>query len=516
MADAPFMLGVSGLRGIVGTSLTPDVATRFSAAFGSWLAARIQGTGKGAKPVTPLVIVGRDGRQGGDIFLDAAVTGLRAVGCDCRIAGVAMTPTIGFAVDSFGAAGGLVITASHNPQEWNGIKPVVRGVGLKPGTVSAGAPDKSSADEIIARFNSNQIAWRKAGAQGTCEWLDEPHETHVKHVLTTLGPADVKRIRAAKFKVTLDTVAGSGAAGAIALLEALGCKVAELYPANKHEDGIFPHAPEPLAENLGELRRAVKRDGSHLGFAQDPDADRLAIVDEKGNYVGEEYTLALAALSVLQSRPSASDKPTNGKSKSNGTNGHAHANGSVGGHVTPVLVANLSTSRMLDDIAAKLGARVLRTPVGEANVAQAMRQAAADGHDVILGGEGNGGVIWPKVSFIRDSLSAMGLVLAHLARTSQALSEAAAEIPTYSIVKRKVNLVKRDDVAPGLDRLARAFTNERIDRQDGLRVDVATKKAWLHVRPSNTEPIMRLIAEAPTRQIADTLLDQASRLIGVG
>lgn len=500
MNDAPLMLGVSGLRGIVGSSLTPDVASRFAAAFGSHLFDRLGVQSKAGKSPTrrPLVVVGRDGRQGGEVVLNAAIAGLVSVGCDVSVADIVMTPTLGVLVDQLNADAGLMVTASHNPQDWNGIKPVLRAIGAKPGVPSAGAPDKAQADQVLTRFRENRMLWRKADLFGVVLSDSLKPETHEKSVLKQVPAADMKRIKAGKFTIALDTVGGSGRLWGPRFLAALGCKVEELYPSKDFPDGVFPHAPEPLAENLGALCRHVKKVGAHIGLAQDPDADRLAIVDERGQYIGEEYTLALAAVSLLQERESRA-KATSGK----------------GPPVTPVLVANLSTSRMLDDVATRYGARVLRTPVGEANVAEAMRRAVAEGHEVVLGGEGNGGVIWPSVTYIRDSLSAAALVLALMARTGKRVSELVSELPTYSIVKRKVGLPAKDQAGAGLERLARAFTNERLDRQDGLRIDVATKKAWLHVRPSNTEPIMRLIAEAPTRQIADTLLDQASRLIGV-
>jgi phosphomannomutase len=285
----------------------------------------------------------------------------------------------------------------------------------------------------------------------------------------------------------------------------------ELVHLGADDGGVFPHAPEPTKENLQGLCAAMAKLNADVGFAQDPDADRLAIVDERGEYIGEEYTLALAAESLLSA-------PGRGRPR--------------GG---PVLVANLSTSRMIDDIAAAHGARVVRTPVGEANVVEAMKREKAAGHDVVLGGEGNGGVIWPRVTYVRDSLSAMALVLALMARTGKKVSELVASIPAYAIEKRKVDLARKEDAKPAIDKLAAAYgrggagpmpaggnransetghrTSGTIDLQDGIRIDWPDRRAWLHVRASNTEPIMRLIAESPSAADSRAILDEAARII---
>jgi phosphomannomutase len=232
-----------------------------------------------------------------------------------------------------------------------------------------------------------------------------------------------------------------------------------------------------------------------VGFAQDPDADRLAIVDENGRYIGEEYTLVLAAVALLQARREASVTdlvPSGG-----------------------VIAVNLSTSRMIDDVARVFHARVVRTPVGEANVVEAMKREAAAGQNVVVGGEGNGGVIWPRVTYVRDSLSAMALVLALMARTGRKLSELVADIPAYAIDKRKVDLARKEDARAAVDRIASHYRSAEttVDLQDGVRVDWPARRAWLHVRASNTEPVMRLIAEAPTAEGAATILGDAARLI---
>lgn len=500
MSDAPLMLGVSGLRGITGASLTPDVASRFAAALGEWLRSR-PGT-----PPDPIVVVGADGRAGYEPIRDAALAGLFDAGCRVVDLGVAMTPTVGVMVDRLGAAGGLVVTASHNPQEWNGLKCLVRS-GAAPGVPDACAPDAGAAGEIIARFHARPASPDR-GAGGRAERRDDAAGVHVAAVLDALGPDAVEGIAARRFRVLLDSVNGSGRFGGRELLTRLGC---ELIHHGADAGGVFPHRPEPTRENLASLCGGVTKFAARVGFAQDPDADRLAIVDDRGTYIGEEYTLALAAESLLGAPPRPS-----------------RAN------VERILVANLSTSRMIDDIAARRGARVARTPVGEANVVADMKRRAHAGGEVLIGGEGNGGVIWPRVTFVRDSLAAMALVLALMARASRSIRELVADLPAYAIEKRKIDLARTEDAARALARLVAEFSpasvptarpgavppsRPRVDLQDGVRVDWdgrlpggGSGRAWLHVRPSNTEPILRLIAEAPTARDARDILDHAQRL----
>lgn len=489
MTDAPLMLGVSGLRGIVGKSLTPEVAARFAWAFGTWLGQRgdrlDRATSWGGRP---LVIIGADGRRGYELIRDAAIAGLSGAGCFVVDLGVAMTPTVGLVVDHDDADGGLIITASHNPQEWNGLKCLVRDAvgGIGGGIVSASAPSAAVAGQVIANFS---LPARRGGhAPGGV--AEDSVGMHVGPVLSeTQRVHGTNPLRAPSCRVVLDSVNGAGRfAGAVLLWDALGCRLVQL---GADSSGVFPHLPEPTREHLGSLCAAVREHAAHIGFAQDPDADRLAIVDERGEYIGEEYTLALAAESLLTGL-----KPAKGKDR--------------------ILVTNLSTSRMLDDIAAAHGARVVRTPVGEANVVEAMKREKAAGHDVVLGGEGNGGVIWPRVTYVRDSLSAMALVLSLMARTGKKVSELVASIPAYAIEKRKVELARREDARPAVEKIAAAYRgrgDQKIDLQDGVRVDWAARKAWLHVRASNTEPIMRLIAEAPTAAESRAILDEAARII---
>lgn len=467
------MLSVSGCRGIIGETLTPEVAVRFAGAFGAWL--RTRAGGRRAR-----VVLARDGRAGGEMITAAATAGLLAAGCDCLDLGIAMTPTVGFATDLHRADGGMVLTASHNPQQWNGLKAIVRRPDAR--QADACAPDADSAQQIIDLFRAGPApceGWRGLGHPGRD---DLASVRHVKHVLDSVDAhiADIDHIAEAGFNVILDSVNCSGVVPGRHLLESLG--VERLSHLGGERTGLFPHTPEPTRENLVTLSQAVRAAGADIGFAQDPDGDRLAIVDERGEYIGEEYTLVLAAEALL----SACQSPN------------------------PTVAVNLSTSRMIDDVAARHGAKVIRTAVGEANVVSAMKA-----HGCVLGGEGNGGVIFPPVTYIRDSLSAMAIVLALLARTGEkrSLSSIISELPSYAIEKRKVDLKSKDDARPAVEKLARAYSGERLDRQDGIRIDFDSRRAWLHVRASNTEPIMRLIAEAPTAEAARTLLDEAARVI---
>lgn len=496
---APLMIGVSGLRGIAGESLTRDVAARFAGAFAGWLREE-----RGVPE--PMVVVSRDGRIGGDVFHAAAIRSLIAAGVDVIDIGIATTPTTAVAVDAARADGAMIVTASHNPQEWNGLKCLVRGnaaasadsappqAGSSDALASdlhflAHAPAPHDARAIIDRFNHGVIP--PPARQGSMRPESEAMDIHVSRVCAAIcdlpppQPGQSVADLAAGLTIALDSVEASGGPAGRSLLEVLGCD--EILHLGGGCSGTFPHTPEPTLENLTSLREAVRGAGAHIGFAQDPDADRLAIVDETGRYIGEEYTLVLAAMALLEA----------GVASSGAT-----------------LCANLSTSRMIDDVAASHGARVVRTPVGEAHVAQAIVHNHA-----MIGGEGNGGVIWAQVTLVRDSLSAMALVLWLLARRRQPLSRIVAEIPRYVIVKHKIDLPRREDASAAIESIAARFSSHAatvsgpasvmFDLQDGLRIDLPAKRAWLHVRPSNTEPIMRLIAEAPSDDEASALLETA-------
>ncbi len=459
--ESPLMLSISGLRGVIGGSLTPLVATRYAAAFGQWLKTQ---SPNHAQP--PHIVLGRDSRPSGQMIEMAATAGLIGVGCRVTSLGVVTTPSVALMIGQLQADGGLVITASHNPIIWNGIK-ALRHDGV--------APPPQQAKDIIAHFNRDQTGYAPVEQLQAIEQNTQTHKIHVERVLAQI---DVEAIRARRLKVVLDSVHGAGGPAAAMLLNQLGVELTHLYA---QPTGQFPHTPEPTRENLTELCDAVRQHEADIGFAQDPDADRLAIVDEQGSYIGEEYTLALTSLHVLNQLQDTRDA---------------------------VLVANLSTSRMIDDIAAKAGARVVRTPVGEANVAAAIRA-----NQGVLGGEGNGGVIWPKICSVRDSITGIALILELLAKNKQRpLSAVVDQIPRYAIVKSKAD-VSVDMLLRYAQILQDHFAKQKLDLQDGVRIDWPDR--WVHVRPSNTEPIVRIIAEANNPAQAQQLIDETRQVLGV-
>jgi len=432
------MVGVSGVRGLIGRTFTPEIVVQFAQAYGTLL-----GGGR--------VAVGRDTRPSGEMFAAAATAGLLATGCEVTQLGVVMTPTIGHAICTGGYAGGVMITASHNPPEWNGCKFLdERGL----------APTPAIAGRIAEIRDQRQFALSadRFSPQRTDE---RAVDRHVDAVLSAVE-VDLAALRGTR--VVLDSVNGAGCFGTPRLLQAFGCEVVHL---NAEPSGVFAHTPEPIAENLSGLCAAVQRERAAAGFAQDPDADRLAIVDERGRYIGEEYTLALAAWSALSRRPG------------------------------PV-AANLSTSRLVDAIARRFGVEVIRTPVGEANVASAMYDARC-----VIGGEGNGGVIDPRIAWVRDSLSAISLVLQLVATSGRTIGELVAELPRYAMVKQKFEC-PRERIDAATRAVAHAFRSERVNRADGTRVDFAD--GWVHVRASNTEPIVRIIGEADDAESALRLI----------
>ncbi|MEN0019381.1 MAG: phosphoglucosamine mutase [Planctomycetota bacterium] len=486
------MVGISGMRGVLGRGLTPGVLADYAGVLGHWLGEHRPGH---AQADRPRVVVGRDGRAGSEVVARAVLAGLTGAGCDVFDLGVAMTPTVGVMVDAEDAAGGVVITASHNPQPWNGVKCLVRtvaGTHQEVAGSAACAPKADDAAELVRRFEAGEskaVAWDQVGRV-----INEPigAEVHLGRVMDRLGDRLVEGIRQNGYRVVLDSANASGAEAGRRLLDALDCRVLHL---GDELHGVFGREAEPTAANLEHLSKSVREYRGAVGFAQDPDGDRLAMIDETGKYIGEEYTLALAAESVL--RGLAED-------------------GLLAAHTDFAIATNLSTSRMIDDVASSYGVRVQRTAVGEANVVEAMKPHARS-----FGGEGNGGVIWPDITYVRDSLGAMALVLALMARTGKSLSELVRAIDEaspsglgYAIVKRKVGLKAKADAVPALDALAQKYGSERVDRQDGVRIDFDRKGAWLHVRPSNTEPILRLIAEAGSEVEAESLLDEAGSVVG--
>ena len=444
------MIGVSGMRGTVGGTLTPETIVRMTAAFAAWLK---ESSPKSDQPLR--VVFGRDSRPSGYFVRDAVLATLHASGIGTIDLDVVSTPGVAMMVRHLGADAGIVATASHNPIQWNGIKFLTR---------DSVAPPPPAVTRIRELYDRQATAYARVDALVAPTKNGETHAYHTRRVLETV---DVLGISTRRFKVVLDSVNGAGCVPTAILLSKLGCQVVHL---NGEPTGQFAHEPEPTEQNLTQLAAEVKRQKAQVGFAQDPDADRLAIVDETGRYIGEEYSLALCAKWVLSKRPG-------------------------------VAVANLSTSRMLDDIAAASpGSRVIRTPTGEANVIDAMLR-----HNATIGGEGNGGVIDPRIVPGRDSLVGIAYVLQLLAAAGKPLSQIVAEIPRYEIVKTKFEC-RREDADRAVAALRQHFAKEKVDTQDGIRIDFDSRRAWVNARASNTEPIMRIIAEAPDRPTADSLI----------
>ena len=437
------IITVSGLRGVVGVTLTPEVALRYVAAFAD------------SAPPGP-ILVARDSRPSGRMLAQVIGAGLQAVGRDTLDAGIIPTPTAGVLVRTCRAAGAVVISASHNPAEYNGLKLISaegRNLPLGPGR------------KVLDAYRAACPRWVLHDKLGTTAACSDPLSAHLDLVLATVDAACIRR-RA--FNVLLDANHGAGGPLGRRLLESLGCRVTLLGP---EPDGHFEHLPEPTAENLAGVSSAVVAAGADVGFCQDPDADRLAVIDASGRYLGEEYTLALCVAHALRQRRGP-------------------------------IVSNCSSSRMSEDLAHRAGVPFVRTAVGEANVVDAMLA-----HQALFGGEGNGGPIDLRVGPIRDSFVGMAQLLDAMAAREVSMAELAGELPRYAIVKRKLPLPPAG-IAAVVDALERHFTGARIDRLDGLRLD--WPDGWLLLRGSNTEPILRTMAEAQDAARAGQLSDEAA------
>lgn len=457
---SPLIISVSGLRGEIGVTLTPEVAIRYALVYS-----------KAAEPGAPFVIA-HDGRKSGEIFADAICSALNAVGRNVYYAGVAATPTVGVLVRSLKAAGGIQISASHNPKNFNGLKLF---------SAEGRVIPKREGSEILRMYKEVESAqswnpgWKDVDNLGKRTLVDDSTIAHLNLVLSTV---DVDLIRSKKFRVLLDSNNASGSILGKRLLEALGCEVS-INGATPN--GEFLHTPEPTEENLQSVLQSVVNSNACIGFCQDPDADRLALIDERGVYIGEEYTTVICSKNRLQK---------------------LHLTGSKSAFN---LVVNCASSRMAYDIASEYGGACFRSPVGEANVVDLMKEKNA-----VYGGEGNGGPIDPTVGFVRDSFVGMAQVLEMLARNNQPLSKIAAEIKGYSIVKRKIALPE-GNFQTVVDFLCKQYDSQEKSLDDGIRIEWLDK--WVLVRPSNTEPIARIIAEAPTKSQACELCDQIQELI---
>ena len=443
-------ISISGVRGVVGDSLTPALLARFAQAFGTY-------TGSGS------IVVGRDTRTSGEMVRQAVISGLLSSGCRVVDLDICPVPTVQLAVRHRRAQGGIAITASHNPAEWNALKFVgADGLFLGAGT----------ARELLDIYHQGEYVKVGGAEMRSVERMTDGIDLHLKAILDAVGPLPAGGRR---YRVALDSCNGAGSLIAPQLLTALGVDV---VPINITPDGMFPRAAEPLPENLGALCEAVRAHRCDIGFAQDMDADRLAVVSERGEPIGEDYTLVLAAWHVLSRTPG------------------------------PV-VANLSTTAALDEVAARFGCTLVRTKIGEANVTERMRLDRA-----VIGGEGNGGVIYPSINFARDSQVGMALILHLLASTGKTVSELMAALPGFVMVKEKLSCPS-DRIQAVLRMVRRDFAALPMDTRDGVKVTLPD--GWFHVRGSNTEPIVRVVAESSSesaaRAVVDDVFGRVSRVV---
>src|SRR5882724_9355901 len=436
-------ISISGVRGVIGDSLTPALLTRFAQAFGTY-------AGSGT------IVIGRDPRTSGEMVKQAVIAGLLSSGCRVLDIGMCPVPTVQLLVRRHRALGGIAITASHNPAEWNALKFVGSdGLFLNSGR----------AREMLDIYHQGEYTKVGGSEMREVEEVSGATDLHIQKILEVLGPLPQN---ARPLRVVLDACNGAGSLVGPKLLEVLG---AEVIPINVTPNGLFPRPAEPLAENLGDLCVAVKEHRANIGFAQDMDADRLAIVSEQGVPIGEDYTLVLATLYVLGKEPGA-------------------------------VVANLSTTIALEDVARRFGCPIFLTKIGEVNVTEAMQREKA-----VIGGEGNGGVIYPRINFARDSLVGMALILHFIAEQGRSLSQILSSFPRLYIIKEKL-LCPSNKIAGILKLLRKTYSDSEMDLTDGIKV--LLPEGWFHVRGSNTEPFIRVSVEGESseraRQISDSLL----------
>lgn len=440
------VVSISGVRGIVGEGLTPDILSKLASSFGTIL--------HGGK-----VAVATDSRVSREMCLDAVMSGLLSTGCEVISLGICPTPSLQIMISELNACGGICITASHNPPEWNGLKFYTeKGILLGP----------AQAKKLLSVFSKSKMSYMPSGKLGSSR-REEREKVSFTYRLAVLRILDVKLIRRRKFKVVIDCGDGAGSVSAPAFLKDLGCEVTML---NCRLDGFFNRLPEPVPQNLAGLCSLVRKKKAAIGFAQDADADRLAIVSEDGKCLGEDSSLALAVEFILSHNPG------------------------------PV-VTNLSTTRAVEEIAGKFGCPFFQTRVGEINVVEMMKEKKA-----VVGGEGNGGVILPSVHYGRDSLVGMGLVLQYMAEEKKSISELASSIPHYAIIKRKVSIrgVSTDAV---LKKVCSSLKGAKFDLTDGVKA--IWENSWILVRPSGTEPVLRIVAEARTKSEAMRLYKRVKK-----
>ncbi|HKK61386.1 MAG TPA: phosphoglucosamine mutase [Bacteroidales bacterium] len=449
---------ISGIRGTIGgtpgNGLTPVDTVKFVSAYATWVK---QTTGK----VKPTVILGRDARISGPMMKQLVSGTLMGMGVDVVNIDLATTPTVEMAVQKLSSDGGIILTASHNPKQWNALKLL----NYKGEFLSA-----SDGETILKMVKSGEFEYNDVDSLGEISVDAGMNDFHIDEILK-LPLVNVDAIRSAHFKVAIDCVNSVGGIIIPELLRKLGVgEVIELYCG---PSGEFPHNPEPLAEHLTDISKAVMESDADLGFVVDPDVDRLAVINEDGTMFGEEYTLVAVSDYVL-------------------------------GHTPGSTCSNLSSSRALRVVTEKHGQQYYASAVGEVNVVEKMKA-----EDCVIGGEGNGGVIYPELHYGRDALVGIALFLSHLAATKKTCSELRTEYPSLEMIKNKITLSPETDVDKLLDKVATCFQDEKTTTIDGVKIDF--KAGWVHLRKSNTEPIIRLYAEAENMSTAEHLVEQVKQ-----
>lgn len=445
---------ISGIRGTIGgrvnENLTPLDVVKFASAFGTWLQ-----NNKNKKDLT--LVIGRDARISGEMVNSLVCATLQGLGIHVVDLGLSTTPTVEVMVPELNADGGIILTASHNPKQWNALKLL-----NEKGEFITG----ENGAEVLALAESEDFDYAQVDDLGKYKTRNDGIDIHIQKILD-LPMVDAEAVKAKKFKIVVDAVNSTGGIAIPQLLEHFGCEVVKLYC---EPNGHFPHNPEPLKEHLGDICELVKKEKADLGIVVDPDVDRLAFVDENGDLFGEEYTLVAVADYLLR-------------------------------HKKGVAVSNLSSSRALADVAKNLDSDYFASAVGEVNVVTLMKEKNA-----VIGGEGNGGIIYPELHYGRDSLVGVALFLTHLAKENKTVSELRATYPSYFMGKKKIELTPDIDVDALLTKIEKEYQNERVSTVDGVKIDF--EKNWVHLRKSNTEPIIRIYTEAFSQEEADELGDQ--------
>jgi len=450
---------ISGFRGTIGgrpnDNLTPIDIVKFASAYGSWLIQQSKGPIK--------VVVGRDGRMSGEMVESLVEQSLLALGIDVIHLGLSTTPTVEMAVVFENAQGGIILTASHNPKQWNALKLL-----NAKGEFVSGEEGKA----ILTLAANEDFSYADIDQMGKIILNDTSLQKHIDAILQN-PLVDVKAIESANFSVILDAINSSGAFTVPALLKAIGVKQIKIL--NEEMTGDFAHDPEPLKEHLTDLCTTVKKEKAHLGIAVDPDVDRLCFVSENGELFGEEYTLVAVADYILQ-------------------------------HQKGATVSNLSSTRALRDVTEKHGCSYFASAVGEVNVVTMMKAKKA-----VIGGEGNGGIIVPDLHYGRDALIGIALFLSHLAHTKLSASALRASYPAYYMSKKKMDLNPSLSLHSIFEKLETTFSKYPINKVDGMKIDFENE--WVHLRSSNTEPIIRIYTEAPSQEAADNLADRIIAII---